>query len=118
MTSTVLKKRRTAKLNWGFASVYLFMTMVVAFTALPLVYLVSTAFKPLNELYIFPPQFFVRNPTLKNFYDLMASIKSSSVPYVRYLFNSFFITVVTVTLTVLVSTIGAYGVVKHSPPGS
>jgi len=112
------KKSHFSQFSFGWVGVYIFMTAVVAFTALPMVYLISTAFKPLNELYIFPPQFFVRNPTLKNFYDLMASIKSSSVPYVRYVFNSLFITVTTVVLTVLVSTLGAYGLVKHSPPGS
>lgn len=118
MTTKVIKKRHFSHFSFGWLGVYIFMTAVVAFTALPMVYLVCTAFKPLNELYIFPPQFFVRNPTFKNFYDLMASIKSSSVPYIRYVYNSLFITVVTVVCTVLISTLGAYGIVKHAPPGS
>lgn len=106
------------KIKKGKIALYVFMTATVAFTALPLVYLVCTAFKPLSELYVFPPQFFVRNPTLKNFYDLLASISSSSVPYVRYIFNSAVISIVTVAGSVIVSTIGAYGLVKHAPPGS
>lgn len=106
------------KIKKGKLAVYVFMAITVAFTALPLVYLVCTAFKPLSELYVFPPQFFVRNPTLKNFYDLLASISSSSVPYVRYVFNSIVIAVITVGGSVIVSTISAYGLVKHAPPGS
>ena len=52
--------RRSGK--WFF--VYAIMILLVAFTALPLVYLVSTAFKPLHELYVFPPKFLVQQPTL------------------------------------------------------
>lgn len=94
------------------------MLLLVCFTALPLIYLVCTAFKPLSELYVFPPQFFVRSPTLKNFSDLLLSLSSSAVPYTRYIFNSVVVTVVTVVLTILVSSLAAYGMVKHRPPGS
>ena len=97
---------------------YVTLTALLTFMMLPLVYLISTAFKPLNELFIFPPQFFVRNPTLNNFRDLFTSLASSTVPYTRYLFNSLFITVIIVFCTVFVSTLGAYGMVKHHPPGS
>ena len=102
----------------GWFVVYLLVILLVLFTSLPLVYLISTAFKPLNELFVFPPQFLVRNPTFKNFSDLMLSLSSSSVPFTRYVFNSLLVTVITVVCTVLVSTVGAYGLVKHHPPGS
>ena len=98
--------------------VYIIMVLVVCFTVLPLVYLISTAFKPLSELFVFPPQFFVRNPTLKNFSDLLLSMSSSAVPFTRYVFNSILVTVGTVAGTIIVSTLGAYGMVKHNPPGS
>ena len=98
--------------------VYGLMLLLVCFTALPLIYLVCTAFKPLSELYVFPPQFFVRSPTLKNFSDLLLSLSSSAVPYTRYIFNSVVVTAVTVVLTILVSSLAAYGMVKHRPPGS
>ena len=102
----------------AWAAVYALMILVVCFTMLPLVYLVSTAFKPLSELFIFPPQFFVRNPTLKNFSDLLLSMSSSAVPFSRYVFNSALVTIGTVAGTIFVSTLGAYGMVKHNPPGS
>jgi ABC-type glycerol-3-phosphate transport system permease component len=106
------------KRNTSWTAVYIAITAMVCFTALPLVYLVSTAFKPLSELYVFPPQFFVRNPTLKNFSDLMLALSSSAVPYTRYMFNSIWITAITVVLTVIITSLAAYGLVKHSPPGS
>ena len=96
---------------------YAVMLIFVTFTALPLIYLVSTAFKPLDELFVFPPRFLVSNPTLNNFSDLLISLGSSTVPFTRYAFNSIFVTVIIVTFTVIVSALGAYSLVKFNPPG-
>lgn len=96
---------------------YMIMLVLVAFTALPLIYVVSTAFKPMDELFLFPPRFFVKNPTTQSFMDLLQALGSSSVPFLRYLFNSLSTTVVTVFFTVFVSSMGAYSLVKLKPPG-
>ncbi|NMB96197.1 MAG: carbohydrate ABC transporter permease [Clostridiaceae bacterium] len=98
--------------------VYLFMIALVTFTSLPLIYMVSTAFKPIEELFVFPPRFFVRRPTLENFSDLMIAVGSSAVPFTRYIFNSFVTAAATVLLTLIVSSLGAYGLAKHKPAGS
>ncbi|HBN83719.1 MAG TPA: carbohydrate ABC transporter permease, partial [Clostridiales bacterium] len=105
-------------INFKWVFVYTIMLALVAFTALPLIYLVSTAFKPYEELFLFPPRFFVRRPTLKNFGDLVISLSGTTVPFTRYIFNSLFVTVVNVTLTILVSSMGAYAISKHNIPGS
>ena len=97
---------------------YAVMILLVLFTALPLIYLVSTAFKPLHELFAFPPKFLVRQPTLQNFADLFLSLSSSAVPFSRYIFNSTIITVFTVVGTIFVSTLGAFSLVKYNPPGA
>jgi len=104
------------KITPGWVAVYLVMIFLVAFTALPLVYMVSTAFKPLDELFLFPPRFLVRKPTFQNFFDLVVSLGSSTVPFTRYIFNSLLVSAVTVVCTVLVSSMGAYGLVKHQFP--
>ncbi len=102
-----------------FSRVLLYVVMIalVCFTVLPLIYLVCTAFKPLDELFVYPPQFFVRKPTTKNFTDLVVSLGSSTVPFTRYFFNSVIITAIIVCGTVLVSSLGAYSLVKFKPPG-
>ena len=109
---------KTIKISGPKIAVYLVLLVLVCFISLPLIYLISTAFKPLNELYVFPPRFFVREPTLKNFGDLVLSLSSSAVPFSRYAFNSLLITSLTVAGTIFVSTLGAYAMVKHHPPGS
>lgn len=118
-SANMLKIRiKRIKLSPGWITLYIFMLLLVAFTALPLIYMVSTAFKPLDELFIFPPRYLVRRPTLQNFHDLVLTLGSSTVPFMRYLFNSVLVTVVTVLCTVIVSSMGAYGLVKHNPPGA
>lgn len=91
---------------------------LVLFTSLPLIYVICTAFKPLNELFIFPPTFFVKNPTMQNFKDLLLSLNTSVVPFSRYIFNSVVVTSLTVGSTVVVCSLGAFGLVKHKPIGS
>lgn len=118
--TTAKKVRRRLRFRFSFKwfLVYTFMLLLVAFTALPIVYMVSTAFKPIDELFIYPPQFLVRRPTLINFSNLLFALNSSEVPFVRYIFNSVLTASITVVLTVIVSAMGAFSVVKYKPPGS
>lgn len=97
---------------------YLFLGLMVAFTALPLIYVISSAFKPLDELFLYPPKFFVRRPTLENFSDLFSAFDNTAVPFSRNIFNSLFITIATVAVTVVMSAMAAYGLVKQKPKGS
>lgn len=94
------------------------MVGLVAFTAIPLVAMISRAFMPLDELYMYPPRIIVRKPTMQNFIDLLTSLNASVVPFSRYIFNSFLTTGSSVFLSILVSSMGAYGLVKFSPIGS
>ncbi len=88
----------------------LFFILIVGglFSTLPLIYCICTSFKPLDELLIFPPTFFVRRPTISNYAilpDLMASLK---VPLSRYIFNSLFTSIVSTVLYIVVSTMAAF----------
>ena len=96
--------------------VYLFVIALVCFTAMPLIYVVVTAFKPIDELLKFPPQFFVRHPTMQNFKDLIVAVGSTSVPFLRNVANSVFVTVITVLLSLIVSALGAYSMAKMDLP--
>ena len=106
------------RITFSKVMLYIFMIALVSFTALPLIYVANTAFKPLDELYKFPPQYFVRNPTGDNFKDLLAALGSNSVPFTRYIFNSLFVTVISVVCTVFVSALTAYALTKLKPKGS
>ena len=113
-----LGSKRSVKIKPSSVLLYMVMITLVAFTALPIIYVISTAFKPLDELFLFPPRFLVRRPTMKNFLDLVLSLGSSTVPFTRYTFNSLYVTIISVGCTVFVSSLGAYSLVKHKPPGA
>jgi ABC-type glycerol-3-phosphate transport system permease component len=91
---------------------YVFLFPLVIFMLLPMVFIFSHAFKPPDELFAYPPRFFVVNPTLKNFADLFAKLSRSGIPVSRYLFNSILITVVTIGASIVVSTTAAYALSK------
>lgn len=103
--------------NWGRVALYIFMTAFAAFMAMPLVYLISSAFKPIEELFVFPPRFFVRHPTVQNFVSLLLAASGSSVPFSRHAFNSVFVSSLTVVGSVLLSSMAAYPLAKHRFPG-
>lgn len=121
-TKAVYKPRRfkfrLRRLTLSRFMLYLLLTALVIIAGLPLFAMVCRSLMPLDELYIYPPRLIVHNPTLRNFSDLLTSLSSSTVPFTRYIFNSLFTTVVTVVVSVIVCSMGAYGLVKHKPAGS
>ncbi len=87
------------------------------FMAFPLVYAISSAFKPPEEFFLFPPPIFPNNPTIENFRQLGMVISNMWIPFERYLFNSLFISIVSTLAYLLVATLAAYPLAKHSFPG-
>jgi ABC-type glycerol-3-phosphate transport system permease component len=101
----------------GDLATVLFLSFIAAFMALPLVYVFVNAFKPPDELFLFPPRFFVQNPTLENFSDFAALIENSWVPFSRYAFNSAFTTSAATAAHVVFASMAAYVLEKHRFPG-
>ncbi|WP_404445209.1 carbohydrate ABC transporter permease [Sutcliffiella horikoshii] len=91
---------------------YAFLIPLAIFMAMPIVFVFSHAFKPIDELFAYPPRFFVEKPTMQNFIDLMNNTSTTGVPMSRYLFNSISITLIVVFVTVLISTMAGYALSK------
>ena len=85
---------------------------MVLLTALPIVFIIFHAFKPMEELFAFPPKFITTHPTLDNFRNLLKASRSAGIPVSKYIFNSVFITVVVVFGSLLFSTMAAYALSK------
>jgi ABC-type glycerol-3-phosphate transport system permease component len=90
----------------------LFILPIATFMVLPILYIFNHAFKPLDELFAFPPRFFVIRPTLDNFADLFEIASQTGIPMSRYLFNSIVITLVVVILSIVVSSMSGYALSK------
>ena len=101
----------------GDAGITVVLTILGAFMFLPMVYAISQAFKPLDELWMYPPRFFVRQPTLKNFTDLFTLMNDSWVPFTRYIFNTVFTTVMGTFGHLFIASMCAYALAKIKFPG-
>lgn len=88
------------------------------FSVWPLIFIINNAFKPLNEIFIFPPKLFVMSPTLTNFQDLFIIIGNSWVPMTRYIFNTVFITAIGTVGTVIIGSMAAFPLAKYVFPGA
>mgnify|MGYP000881558962 CR=1 FL=1 len=117
MATIRIRKKRLSRSTGGDLLIFFFLALGAAFMAMPMVFTISQAFKPLNELWLFPPQFFVRNPTLDNFSDLLVLMGKSWVPITRYLFNSLFIVLLSMGGNVITGSLAAYALAKHVFPG-
>jgi ABC-type glycerol-3-phosphate transport system permease component len=112
-----MKNGKLGRSTGGNVAVYTFLILMGCFMALPMVYAISNSLKPLDELFVFPPKFFVQKPTLDNFADLFTLMGKSWVPFSRYIFNTLFITAVGTFGCVMVTSMGAYVMAKGNFPG-
>ena len=113
--------KRTKQLNRSVAGnvgVVIVLSIFGAFMLLPMIYSVCQALKPMDELFVFPPRFFVRNPTLKSFRDLFRLIGDQTVPFSRYVFNTVLISLTGTFGHVVIASMAAYAFAKMKFPGS
>ena len=76
-----LKKRQPNRSRGGDIALYIFLLLVAIIMIFPLVFAVSSALKPLDELFKFPPKLFPQNPTFDNFSDLIVTMGKSWVTF-------------------------------------
>lgn len=97
-------QQRSLKEIIGQISLYLLLSLIALGMLLPLLWLVSTAFKSAGEnIFQFPPQWLPQQPTLDNFIKVW-----QTHPFGRYLFNSTLVAGLTVCLNLLLCALAAY----------
>ena len=111
-------RRKPNRSIWGDILLYVFLLFVAFVMAFPIIYAVSSALKPLDELFKFPPRVFPQNPTLDNFSDLFVTMGKCWVTFSRYLFNTVFITLVGALGHLIVASMGAFVLAKYDFPGN
>ena len=101
----------------GDAGITVVLALLGAFMFLPMVYVIMQALKPLDELWMYPPRFYVMRPTLSNYKDLFTLMNSSWVPFSRYIFNTIFTSVIGTVGNLFFSSLAAYAMAKIKFPG-
>ncbi len=112
------KRYRTVNRSLGGnIGVAVFLAILGFAMIIPTYYAIIQSLKPLDELWIFPPRFWVSKPTFNNYTDLFALMSSSWVPFSRYLFNTVLIAVLGTFGNLVLSSLAAYALAKIKFPG-
>jgi len=100
------------KFEKGQLKIVLAILPLVLFMGLPIIFIFSHAFKPMEELFAYPPKFFVSNPTLDNFSKLFKASRMAGIPMSRYVFNSILVTGIVVIGSIILSTAAGFALSK------
>ena len=106
------KRMNPSKFEKGQIKIMVALLPLVLFMFLPILFIANHAFKPMDELFAFPPTFIVRNPTIENFTKLVKFSRTAGIPFSRYVFNSLFVTIITVVMSLIFTTMAAFALAK------
>ena len=106
-----------ARSRGGDAGITFILVILGAFMFLPMYYVVIQSLKPLDELWMFPPRFYVMQPTGRNFKDLFTLMSGNLVPFSRYIFNTVFTSIAGTVGNLFFSSLAAYAMAKIKFPG-
>ncbi|MBZ4671508.1 MAG: hypothetical protein PWQ76_146 [Clostridiales bacterium] len=96
----------------GQIKIFLAILPLAIFMLLPIIFIFCHAFKPMDELFAYPPRFFVKSPTFDNFRDLFKSARASGIPMSRYVYNSIIVTLAVVFLSTFISSLAGFALSK------
>ena len=105
-------KGRSNRSVAGTMGLLIFIALFAIFALFPVVFMASNAFKPLRELYRYPPTLLPQNPTGQNFRDLLDYASDSLVPFTRYLFNTGVLVLFGCAGQILISAMAAFALAK------
>lgn len=89
--------------------VHLILIIWLLISVIPFVWMLSTSFKGPGEIFIFPPRWIPKNPTLKNYKDLFQQMN-----FGRPFLNSIIVSLSTTFLSVVLATMAGYGFAKFN----
>lgn len=100
--------RKYTRSTMGNIGYFTLLVLAGLFMVFPLFYCIITSIKPLDELLIFPPRFFVVRPTFSNYRALPALLSNLQIPISRYVFNTLLITVVSTFFSIIAGSMAAF----------
>ena len=103
--------------KFGTFMIFLFLIALSAFMMFPFIYSVMQSLKPYEEIFAFPPRFFVENPSFENYLNLFRLADSLFVPFSRYVFNSVSVAVIGTAVYVLIASMASYSLAFGSFKG-
>ena len=99
-------------------ALFAILAIVGLFMILPFAYAIIQSLKPTEEIFAYPPKFFVVNPTIENYKTLSQLVNSLWIPFGRNLLNSVIVTVIGTGANLVFSSMGAFVFAKYDFPGN
>jgi multiple sugar transport system permease protein len=94
-----------------------FLLFLLIFTVVPMLWMVLTSLKTQFAAMQYPPQWWPTEPTLQNYYKLLDPSNSVGQEFLRYFWNSLYVSVMTTILGVVVAVPAAYAFSRFRFPG-
>lgn len=105
-------KKKVNRSVGGNMVLLLVIMLLGAFMIIPFLYAILQSLKPTEEIFAFPPRFWVNHPTLDNYFMLTQALEDTWVPLGRYVLNSLIVTTVATAGQILVAAMGAFPLAK------
>jgi multiple sugar transport system permease protein len=97
--------------------VNVFLWLVALVVVVPFIWMLTSAFKPVSELFVTPLTILPKHPTLKNFTDLFAATSTSaqgaSSAFPRWYLNSILVASISTVLILFFSSLAGFGFAKY-----
>jgi multiple sugar transport system permease protein len=107
-------RRQVDGWRWGGR---IFLLLLLIFTGLPMAWMVLTSIKTQFAAMQYPPQWWPAEPTLQNYTKLLDPSNSVGQQFLRYFWNSFYVSLLTTVLAVVVAVPAAYAFSRFRFPG-
>ena len=95
----------------------IFLALMLFFTAMPMIWMLLTSIKSGFAAMSFPPQWWPNEPTLASYQKLLDPTNSVGQDFLRFFWNSLYVSTVTTVLSVIVAVPAAYAFSRFSFPG-
>ena len=112
--STARRRKRIDGWRWAGR---IFLVFMLLYTAVPMVWMLLTSIKSGFAAMQFPPQWWPDEPTLASYQKLLDPQNSVGQDFLRFFWNSLFVSTVTTILSVIVAVPAAYAFSRFSFPG-
>ncbi|WP_342358693.1 carbohydrate ABC transporter permease [Terrarubrum flagellatum] len=116
MANDTVSKVRKPIDAWRWAGRF-FLLVMLLFTALPMVWMLLTSLKSGFAAMQFPPQWWPNEPTLASYRKLLDPNNSVGQDFLRFFWNSLFVSTMSTILSVIVAVPAAYAFSRFEFPG-
>lgn len=114
---TYPKRRKSRKIQPVVVAGWIFLAFLIAYSAIPLLWMLSTSFKSQFSALQQPPVWMPKHPTLDQYHTLLSPYNDVGKQFLRYLLNSLWVSVATTILGVVVAVPAAYAFSRFNFPG-